>query len=210
MTWTTIFRSKKIFVATLLLFTAVLSACGQNRSANIERLFDALELKEGMTVADIGSREGFFSTRMAAIVGASGHVYAVDIDSGALDDLHANIERQGLTNITPVYSVPGNPMLPATVLDAVLIRNTYHEFTKPLRMLQHIRRSLKRGGHLVIAEPIADELQESDRERQARSHDISMSYVKADLAEAGFRILEELNQYSTNSRGDRLWLLIAE
>ena len=54
------------------------------------------------------------------------------------------------------------------------------------------------------------ELQEADRERQARSHDISMSYVKADLAEAGFRILEELSQYSTNSRGDRLWLLIAE
>lgn len=187
-----------------------LPACTQDRSANIEHLFNALDLKEGMIVADIGSREGFFTIRMAPIVGNSGHVYAVDINPDALGDLHANIKQEGLTNITPVYSTPGNPMLPAAAFDAVLIRNTYHEFTEPLSMLRHIKHALKPGGRLVIAEPIADNLVNESRERQARNHDISMNYVKADLAEAGFRIIKEMHQYSTNSGGDRLWLLIAE
>lgn len=208
--WTTTFPSSRVLAAVFLLLTTVLPACAQDRGANIERLFEALELSKGKTVADIGSREGYFTIRMAPLVGNTGHVYAVDIDPDALEDLHTNIEREGLTNITPVYSTPGNPMLPAAALDAVLIRNTYHEFTEPLNILRHIKRALKPGGRLVIAEPIADDLINQSRKTQARSHDISMNFVKADLAEAGFRVIEEMNRYSTNNRGDRLWLIIAQ
>lgn len=209
--WTTSCRfSRKCIPALLLILVSVLPACGQNRSANIDRLFEALNLQEGTWVADIGSREGFFTIRMAPIVGENGHVFAVDIDRDALEDLHGSINEHGLTNVTPVYSVPGNPMLPAAMFNAILIRNTYHEFEEPIRMLNHIKKALKPGGRLVIAEPIDDDLVDASRDKQARNHDISMNYVKADLAKTGFEIIEETEQYSTNSREDRLWLIIAQ
>lgn len=192
----------------LLLVTA--EADCQNRARNIDTLFDALDLQAGTWVADIGSREGFFTIRMAPIVGKNGHVFAVDIDADALEDLHKNIEEQDINNVTPVYSAAHNPMLPAGVLDAVLIRNTYHEFTEPMSMLTNIKRALKPNGRLVIAEPISDSLLNDSRERQARSHDIAASFVKDDLSQAGFRIMKEIEEYSVNNQGTRLWLLVAQ
>lgn len=198
------------WVILLLLVLCTLPACGQNRSANIDQLFKALQLSEGDWIADIGSREGFFSIRMAERVGETGHIFAVDIDAEALEDLHKNIADRNLDNITPVYSIGDNPMLPVQSFDAILIRNTYHEFEEPISILRHVKRALKPGGRLVIAEPIDDDLVNKNRDDQARSHDISINYVKEDLNEAGFKIISETSQYSTNSRGDRLWLLVAQ
>lgn len=194
----------------LLCLTLTLPACGQSRSANIDRLWEAMQLNEGDWVADIGSREGFFTIRMAPIVGETGHVFAVDINANALRDLHQNIEDRQLTNITPVYSVIGDPMLPDQSLDAILIRNTYHEFDEPLQMLAHIKSSLKPNGLLVIAEPIANDQVDASRAEQSRSHYISKNYVVEDLKKAGFTILEEQEQYSVGRRGDRLWLIVAQ
>jgi ubiquinone/menaquinone biosynthesis C-methylase UbiE len=199
-----------IGVFLLLSFAVTAPACGQSREKNIDRLFEALQLKEGKWIADIGSREGFFTIRMAPIVGDSGHIFAVDIDADALEDLHRNIAERKLTNITPVYSVAGNPMLPAKTFDAILVRNTYHEFNEPLSMLAHIKKALKSDGRLVIAEPIDGDLADADRERQARSHDISMNYVKEDLKKAGYQIIEEQQQYSIGRLGDPLWLIVAQ
>ena len=193
-----------------LLFAVPLPSCAQNRSANIDQLFEALQLKEGSWVADIGSREGFFSIRMAQHVGKKGHIFSVDIEADALDDLHDNITKHKLSNITPVYSVAGNPMLPTKSFDAILVRNTYHEFQKPMSMLSHIKNALKNHGRLVIAEPIDDDLKDASREEQAQSHDISMNYVKDDLKKAGFEIIAETNKYSTNRRGDRMWLIVVQ
>lgn len=195
----------------LVLISLIFSSCanGQNRGRNIETLFNALELQEGKWIADIGSREGFFTIRMAPRVGETGHIFAVDIDADALEDLHENLQEKNLNNVTPVYSVGDNPMLPAGVFDAILVRNTYHEFTAPMSMLSNIKRALKPEGRLVIAEPISDDLLDDSRERQARSHDISANYVKGDLAKAGFSIVQEMDQYSINNRGDRMWLIIA-
>lgn len=186
------------------------SVDGQNRSQNIGRLFELLELKEGSWVADIGSREGYFTTRMAPIVGETGHVFAVDINDGALKDLHASLQEQNIQNVTPVYSTMSNPMLPANTFDAVLIRNTYHEFNKPVSMLKYIKQALKPGGRLVIVEPIDPALENADRQLQARNHDISLAYVKEDLSETGFKITEEIKHFSDGGGSDRFWLLVAQ
>jgi ubiquinone/menaquinone biosynthesis C-methylase UbiE len=146
---------------------------------------------------------------MAPIVGETGHIFAVDIDASALEDLHKNLGNKQITNVTPVYSVPENPMLPSRVLDAVLIRNTYHEFTSPMSILGHVKRALKPGGRLVIAEPIDPDLKDESRERQAQSHDISMDYVRDDLKKAGFTIVRSEEHFSDGHPGDQIWLIIA-
>ncbi|MGD8748413.1 MAG: methyltransferase domain-containing protein [Balneolaceae bacterium] len=175
---------------------------------NAEELFMAMQLGDGSWAADIGCREGYYTIRMAPIVG-SGRIFAVDINARALSDLHDNLKARGIENVTPVYSVDENPMLPYEVLDAALVRNKYHEFTKPLSMLKYIRRALKPKGRLVIAEAISEGLKDDAREKQARSHQIAKRFVKADLNKAGFRIIKEVDPFTETRRGRHFWMLIA-
>lgn len=202
-------RTRWFLYHILILLMGCAVVDGQNRSQNIDLLFEALQLEEGKWVADIGSREGFFTVRMAPLVGESGRIFAVDIDASALDDLHQNLQDGMITNVTPVYSIAGNPMLPDSLLDAVLIRNAYHEFNDPMGMLAHIKKALKPDGRLVIAEPLSDQLEDASREQQARSHDISMNYVREDLDRAGFTFIRKIDRYSEGHDGNRIWLLIA-
>lgn len=184
------------------------TSCAQDGWRNADKLFEAMQLKEGSRAADIGCREGYYTTRMSPKVG-TGWIFAVDINANALKDLHANLKASNIENVTPVYSVDENPMLPSGMLDAVLIRNTYHEFSQPLSMLTHIRRALKEDGRLVIAEAISKELENDDRSRQARSHEIAMHYVKEDLAKTGFSVIKEVEPFTESRRGRYFWMLIA-
>ena len=194
-----------LFIALFFISTA---ACGQDSWRKPDELFDALQLKEDSWVADVGCREGYYTVRMSQIV-KSGWIFAVDINPNALRDLHDNLRENHIENVTPVYSVEDNPMLPRKTLDAALIRNTYHEFTQPMSMLKYIRQSLKKGGRLVIAEAISSDLQNTSRERQARSHEIAINFVKSDLTKAGFRILKETDPFTPNRGKRHFWMLIA-
>ncbi|MEM3449128.1 MAG: methyltransferase domain-containing protein [Nitrososphaeria archaeon] len=56
-------------------------------------------VKPGMTVLDLGSGPGFFTTRLAEAVGSNGVVYAVDGDEKAIHRLRSRINSTDLTNI---------------------------------------------------------------------------------------------------------------
>jgi ubiquinone/menaquinone biosynthesis C-methylase UbiE len=112
----------------------------------------ALELKPGMTVADIGAGTGYYSWRMAQSVGAGGTVYAVDIQPEMIQLLERQIARRGTANVKPVLGTVTDPRLPANALDLVIMVDVYHEFEFPYEMLAAITRALKPGGRLVFVE----------------------------------------------------------
>jgi ubiquinone/menaquinone biosynthesis C-methylase UbiE len=107
----------------------------------------------GSKVADIGAGEGFFTTRLAKVVGPAGRVFAVDIDDKyAIPKLKELVEKQSLTNVAIIHNKPDDPELPLRSLDAALMVNTYHEVEPYHEMLAHIRDSLKPGGRLVVVD----------------------------------------------------------
>jgi ubiquinone/menaquinone biosynthesis C-methylase UbiE len=117
-----------------------------------ELVLAALELKPGMTVADIGAGTGYYSWRMAQRVGAAGKVYAVDIQPEMIRLLEKQIARRGTENVKPVLSTPSDPRLPVAALDLAIMVDVYHEFQFPYEMLAAITRALKPGGRLVFVE----------------------------------------------------------
>src|SRR5690348_9798771 len=66
------------------------------------KALDALDLKPGMVVADIGAGSGYYSSRMAKRVGPAGHVYATDIQPGMIAILERRIQSEKLTNMSTV------------------------------------------------------------------------------------------------------------
>ena len=114
-------------------------------------------ITRGSTVADVGAGSGYFSIRLARLVGPDGRVYASDIQPGMLTLLRENVGRSGLKNVIPVLGESDDPKLPRESIDLALMVDVYHEFGEPQKMLQRIRDSLKPAGRLVLLEYRAED-----------------------------------------------------
>lgn len=190
-----------------LLFLGISASCGQNPH-DTEDLLDAMDIRSGSWVADVGSGDGDYTIPMAERVGASGRVFAVDVDPDKLDELNERLQEQEIDHVTSVYSVEDNPMLPTNTLDAVLVRNAYHHFTAHQSMLRHIKAALKPGGRLVIEESVSSDMVGESREEQVEDHDIGLKYVREELKAAGFTIKSEANPLKETDWGF-YWMIVA-
>lgn len=116
-------------------------------------LLEALDLKSGDVVADVGAGSGYFSWRMARRVGQKGKIYAVDIQQEMLDLLMANMQRRQVAAIVqPVLGTVQDPKLPAGTVDLILLVDVYHEFDFPYEMAGAMIKALRPGGRLVLVE----------------------------------------------------------
>lgn len=117
-----------------------------------EVVLQAMELREGMRVAEIGAGTGFFSRRIGKVVGPTGKVYAEDIQPQMLDLLKQYTAQEGVQNIVTILGTETDPRLPVHGVDRILLVDVYHEFQKPEPMLAHIRDSLAPGGTVALVE----------------------------------------------------------
>ncbi|MBV9470841.1 MAG: class I SAM-dependent methyltransferase [Abitibacteriaceae bacterium] len=116
------------------------------------KLLDALNLKPGDVVADIGAGTGYFSFRLAQRVGEQGTVYATDIQPEMLAIIRQRMKERKVNNIKTVLGTVTDPGLPPNSTDFILLVDVYHEFDHPYEMAQGMVRALKPGGRLVFVE----------------------------------------------------------
>jgi ubiquinone/menaquinone biosynthesis C-methylase UbiE len=149
-----------------------------------EAALDAIGIKPGMTVADVGAGAGYFTLRLARRVGPNGVVYANDVQPEMLTLLRERAAAAKLTNIKPILGAEADPKLPDKKMDLVLMVDVYHELSQPQRMLQQIRRALKPDGRLVLLE-----YRKEDPHIPIRpEHKMSVAEAKAELEAEGFRL----------------------
>jgi len=115
-------------------------------------LVKSLDLKPGMTIADIGAGSGYLSFMMAKPVTPSGKVYAEDIQPEMLDIVRNNSKENGLQNVIPWLGSTTDPKLPPQSVDLMILVEVYHEFDKPYEMVSNMVKALKKGGRLVFVE----------------------------------------------------------
>jgi len=123
-----------------------------NRRQPPERIMDAIGLKPGMVIGEVGAGTGRISVWLARRVGPQGKVFANDIDAEALDRLWARAKRLKFGNVETVLGKSDDPLLPRDALDIAFMINVYHHLEKPRAILVAIRPSLKPGGVLAIVE----------------------------------------------------------
>jgi ubiquinone/menaquinone biosynthesis C-methylase UbiE len=163
-------------------------------------IFAAMGARDGAHMADLGSADGFYTLRLAKAVGPTGVAYAVDIDQKMLDRLRERATTENITNIEVILGETADPKLPAERLDAVLIRNAYHEMPEYKGVLAGVKAALKPGGLLVIVEALHDNNREKTREQQVKEHELAPEIVEAELREAGFEILSREELFTTFTR----------
>jgi ubiquinone/menaquinone biosynthesis C-methylase UbiE len=117
-----------------------------------KKLLEALQLKPGDVVADIGAGSGYHTMRMAEAVGPKGKVYAVDIQKEMLAIIRERMQREKRENIEPILGTETDPKLPEGAVDLILLVDVYHEFSQPYEMTEAMVKALKPGGRLVFVE----------------------------------------------------------
>ncbi len=156
-----------------------------------QEIVDALDLEEGMAVADVGAGTGFFSMMIADRVGDEGKVYAVDIAENFIDHIEKRASEEKLTNITPVLCEARSTKLEPESVDLVFVCDTYHHFEFPYDTLSSIHSALRDGGKLVVV----------DFERvKGVSSDWTLNHVRCgkgtvsdEIKDAGFDFVKEVN-----------------
>jgi SAM-dependent methyltransferase len=140
-------------------------------------VMDGARIKPGMTVADIGAGEGYYTIRLAARVGEDGRVLAEDIMPATRDALAERVARQRLENVSVRLGRPADPRLPANSFDRVLMVHMYHEIAQPYEFLWRMRPSLRQDGLVVVV----------DADRSTQNHGTPPALLRCEFAAVGYR-----------------------
>jgi ubiquinone/menaquinone biosynthesis C-methylase UbiE len=149
----------------------------RNEAATV---MDLVQIKPGMTVADIGAGEGYYTVRLAERVGAGGRVLAQDIDRGVISRLGDRIQRERLDNVSIKLGAEDDPRLPPNSFDRVFLVHMYHEVTEPYAFLWRLRPSLREHGQVIVV----------DVDRPTDSHGIRPELLFCEFRAVGFRLVE--------------------
>ena len=116
------------------------------------KLLEALKIRPGDVVADLGAGSGFFTFRLAPLVGPQGKVLAIDIQPEMLEIIRRRAAERGVDNIRLVRGTITDPKLAPNSVDLILMVDVYHEFSHPWEMTRAMVRALKPGGRLAFVE----------------------------------------------------------
>ncbi|HEY1676525.1 MAG TPA: class I SAM-dependent methyltransferase [Candidatus Sulfotelmatobacter sp.] len=154
---------------------------GRDERLQINRVMDILGITAGKSVADIGAGSGWFTVRAAKRVGASGPVYAVDINEDAVQYIEKRAQKEKLPNVKAILSSPDDPGLSENSVDAVLMLKTYHEIANPVTLLKNLRPALRPGAKIGII----------DRNGNGEDHGIQSDVIVREAGEAGYKLLDK-------------------
>ena len=134
-------------------------------------------VRPGMSVADIGAGEGYYTVRLSPIVGPRGRVLAEDIVPETRDRLAIRVQRENLENVAVRLGEPADPKLPARSFDRILLVHMYHEVTQPYEFLWNLREGLKEGGMVVVV----------DADRAVKRHGTPPKLLMCEFAAVGLQ-----------------------
>jgi ubiquinone/menaquinone biosynthesis C-methylase UbiE len=172
-----------------------------NESDEIPKLAALMDWKPGTVVADIGAGDGSYAFASVEHVGATGKLFATEIDAEKLNALRAEVKKRELQNVTVVESGEAETNLPASCCDAIFLRRVYHHLTKPREFNLSLIRSLKPGGKLAIIDfpphPEYGKVKGVPKDRE--DHGIQQKILIDELTDAGFQLVKIVDDWPANN-----------
>ena len=144
-----------------------------------QTVMELAEIRPGMTVADIGAGNGYYTVRLAEQVGPEGRVLAQDIDQKALGRLARRVERYRLDNVSIRQGEFADPKLPDNSFDRIFMVHMYHEIERPYEFLWRMWPALRAGGQVIVV----------DIDRPTDAHGIDPLLLSCEFSRVGFELV---------------------
>lgn len=169
----------------------------RDRLGEAEDIMNHAHVAPGMTVADIGAGEGYYTVRLAKRVGRKGRVLAEDIMPEVIDALGRRINRENWTNVSVRLGTPDNPKLPERSFDRIFMVHMYHEIEEPYAFLWYMRPALKPDGEVIVV----------DANRATAEHGTPPKLLACEFASVGYRLEEMIPRPSSGGYFARFKLI---
>jgi ubiquinone/menaquinone biosynthesis C-methylase UbiE len=144
----------------------------RDRVGEAQQVMQLAGVRQGMWVADVGAGQGYYTVRLARVVGTKGRVLAEDIMSDVTDQLSDRVQRQRLDNVAVRLGSPDDPQLPAQTFDRIFLVHMYHEVASPYAFLWHMREGLKPNGLVIVV----------DADRPVKHHGMPPAELRCEFA----------------------------
>ena len=154
------------------------------------QVIEALNLKPGLAVADLGSGSGYFTRRFIEAVTETGKVYAVDVEPEMLKYAEESVVHMHRSYTAEfILARPDNPKLPYGSIDILFLCNTYHHLEERTKYFSDTKSSLKPGGRIAVIDFYHDE--RSGELGFPKQHLVPRETVIAELTKAGYILIRE-------------------
>lgn len=154
------------------------------------QVVEALRLKPGMSVADLGSGSGYFTRRFVEAVTETGKVYAIDVEPEALKYVEESLVHMNRPSTAEfILARPDNPKLPVESVDLIFVCNTYHHLEDRTTYVRNMKSALKPGGRIAIVDFYHDA--RSGELGFPKKHLVPRETVVKEFIAAGYTLLKE-------------------
>jgi ubiquinone/menaquinone biosynthesis C-methylase UbiE len=181
----------------LLLVTLLVPATASAQPSGITngQIFEAIGLRDGATVCEMGAGDGELTLAAARLVGPAGHVYTSELGDERVKALREKVARSNLSQITIVAGDANKTNFPDGGCDALFMRSVYHHFADPAAMNASIAAALKPGARLAIVDftppPGSEAACPADRGKDGM-HGITAETLSRELKDAGFEAVSSI------------------
>jgi ubiquinone/menaquinone biosynthesis C-methylase UbiE len=182
----TTLRTALSLLVTLLVPLAAAAQPGTPHSS--EKVFEAIGVREGHTVCEIGAGGGAQTIAAARLVGPNGRVYTSELGEKRVAALTAAVAASDLTQITVVTGDVDKTNFPDAGCEALFMRDVYHHFSSPAPMIAAILAALKPGARVAVVDfrPPGEEAATPADRAKSGMHGVYPETVVAEMKNAGF------------------------
>lgn len=168
----------------LLLAVSVLFAGSRDRWQQPSKVLKVIGVKPGMIIGEPGAGKGYYTFKLAKIVGNHGKVYANDIYQHLLDGIAEKSKKKNLNNIITVKGEDKDPLFPENSIDMLFMSYVIHDMTYPVAFMKNARKYLKPGAPVVLLE------QDPDKWPSGRGHFFEKKELMEKMEKAGYRLVK--------------------
>jgi ubiquinone/menaquinone biosynthesis C-methylase UbiE len=181
-------RSTRVCAVFVTLLVPAMAAAWQSGSSIApEKIFEAIGVREGTTVCEMGAGDGALTIAAAKAVGNSGRVYSSELGDDRVKALRDKVSASRLAQITVVTGDSVKTNFPDATCDALFMRNVYHHFSDPAKMDASIATSLKPGGRVAVVDftPPGKEAERAEDRGKDGMHGVTPATLSRELKAAG-------------------------
>jgi predicted methyltransferase len=177
---------------------------------DIPQLAEALELKPGMTVADVGAGFGAMTIVLSRWLGPAGRIYATDIAALQLAALRDALTRKGLDNVVVLEGGERTTNLPDACCDAIFMRDVYHHLTRPEEFNRSVAAALKPGGRFAVIDfdPAPGSMLPDGVPANRGGHGIPPAIVVSEVSAQGLTELKTFSRWPPVGDSSRFFLVL--
>lgn len=148
-------------------------------------LVAALEIRPGMTVADVGAGTGFFLRYLSDAVGNSGKVLALEVETNLVSHMKNRVHDEKLANVNVALTPLDGLAIEDGSTDVLLMVDAYHHIDHRIDYFRSAAAKLAEGGRIALVDWKLGKTPHGP----AEDHKIAPEIVEREMINAGYRLV---------------------